>query len=178
MGQPYLGNSSNTVQMQYASKLQHIIFSDSGTQNLVMTAYQYANDLGIINKISSPHTIEITSNQNYSAGSPSSVSIPSGIDPLVFLGKPNILDLSGKTTTVVHYDTTYSNEIIEITHMQKGIDSIVMNFNGTTLKTLDINVDWQPSVLLQASSDSRHGVVIVGTQVCDLSINGNIIMLA
>ena len=159
------------------SKIRTVSFASDEAQPLLNLTYdQYMNDVDVLEKISSPHTVIVTSGKSTTIPS-SFYKASHSMDTLNYYGTLKKLDVDHSDVTLKY--NTAKNEVIKLTHFNSG-DSV--QFNSADNKAISVDqlhlynttVDNQFGVLIStnaADQSTFNGVFIVGLTLSMLTTN-------
>ncbi|MCX7075971.1 MAG: hypothetical protein NTZ45_04280 [Methylococcales bacterium] len=158
------------------SKIHTVSFTNDDTQNVLSLTYdQYANDVDVLAKISSPHSIVVTSGK--STNSSNFYKAGNSMESLNYYGILKNLDVDHNNVTLKY--NAAKNEVITLTHFNSG-DSV--QFTGADNKIISIaqlhfyntSVDNQFGVLISTAPSNQNtfnGVFIAGLTLSMLNKN-------
>ncbi len=157
-----------------SKKLSSVELTDDSIPTITLSQLQYKNDLAVLNKISTAHEFTII------AGSPSAVSSVTSVSEthMNFSGIPSSLSLSGNIPTMISYDITTADEVLEVLHFGEDADKLLFkNINNSTIEMFDTQINGQIATWLHSSSDNSHGIILAGVQTAHLTINNGLVTL-
>jgi hypothetical protein len=158
------------------SKIHTVSFTNDDTQNVLSLTYdQYANDVDVLAKIASPHSIVVTSGK--STNSSNFYKAGNSMESLNYYGILKNLDVDHNNVTLKY--NAAKNEVITLTHFNSG-DSV--QFTGADNKVISIaqlhfyntSVDNQFGVLISTAPSNQNtfnGVFIAGLTLSMLNKN-------
>ena len=158
------------------SKIHTVSFTNDDTQNVLSLTYdQYANDVDVLAKIASPHSIVVTSGK--STNSSNFYKAGNSMESLNYYGILKNLDVDHNNVTLKY--NAAKNEVIKMTHFNSG-DSV--QFTDADNKAISIaqlhfyntSVDNQFGVLISTAPSNQNtfnGVFIAGLTLSMLNKN-------
>ena len=155
-------------------KLLTIELTDNSIPTITLSEQQYKNDFSVLSKINTAHELNIVSGLSNLV----SVVTLATANEIRFNGVVNSLDLSGNTPITISYDFANANEVIKVSHFGEDADKLMFsNLDSNTIETLDTKINGQVATWLHSSSDSNHGIVLLGVQTANLVISDNLVTL-